>query len=256
MELYDEIRKSAMTIARSAGDVQMKYFRQAGLDVAVKLNEADIVTEADKASERIILDGISSRYSGHAVLSEESGVIDGDAEWRWIVDPLDGTTNFAQGLKIFSVSIAVEHRGEVVVGVVYAPAMDEMFCAVKGRGATLNGMPVSASVKSRLDRCVVSTGFPVDRADNPVNNYDNVLRVLPLVRGLRRLGSAAVDLCYTAAGYLDAYWEMNLHEWDIAAGRLIAQEAGVTVSEFRNDRNLSILAAPPAIHALLNPLIR
>lgn len=253
---YNVMLEAAMDIARSAGDLQMSYFRTDCLDVSAKLNEADIVTVADKESERLILGEIDRRFPGHSVLSEESGTHDTGSRWCWVIDPLDGTTNFSQGLRTFSVSIAVEHDGEAVVGVVYAPALGEMFHAVRGGGAFLNGSPVSASRKTRLDRAVLATGFPVDRAVNPVNNYDNVLRVLPLVRGLRRLGSAALDLCYTAAGFLDGYWEMNLHRWDVAAGALIAREAGVEVTEFRDDRNISLLAAPPALHSLLDPLIR
>lgn len=255
MERYDAIVSAATAMARHAGEEVMKYFRAADLQVDIKLNQADIVTEADKAAERVLLDTIASEFPDHAVLSEESGESGQRGEWRWVIDPLDGTTNFAQGLRQFAISIGIEHNGATVVGVVYAPALGELFCAIRGGGAYLNGKRIAVSQKTRLDQAVVSTGFPVDRATNPVNNYDNALRVLPHVRGLRRLGSAAMDLCYTAAGFIDAYWEMNLHLWDVSAGILIAREAGATVEQFRDDRNISILAASPKIFEDLRPLI-
>ncbi len=168
-----------------------------------------------------------------------------------MIDPLDGTTNFSQGLPLFCVSIGIEHNGETVAGVVYAPYMDELFHAVKGEGAMLNGNPIKVSGKTRLDHSVVSTGFPVDKDVNPDNNLDNVARVMPCVRGLRRLGSAAVDICYCAAGFLDGYWEMNLHEWDVNAALLILAEAGGKAESFRDDRNVSIVAGTPEIQRQL-----
>ena len=245
----------AIAWAREAGEVQLKYFRSSHLNIRAKFNDSDIVTEADKASEQVIINNINRTYPQHAILSEEMGGNAIESDYRWIIDPLDGTTNFSNGLPLFSVSIAVEYRGEVIVGVVYAPYLDEMFHAVKGGGAWLNGKPIAPAGKESLSHSVVTTGFPVDKDITTDNNLDNVSRVLPRVRGMRRLGSAAIDLCYVAAGFLDGYWEMNLHTWDVAAGQLIVQEAGACYSHFRTDRNISVVAATPLIFETLYSLL-
>lgn len=245
----------AIAWAREAGEVQLKYFRSSHLNIRAKFNDSDIVTEADKASEQVIINNINRTYPQHAILSEEMGGNAIESDYRWIIDPLDGTTNFSNGLPLFSVSIAVEYRGEVIVGVVHAPYLDEMFHAVKGGGAWLNGKPIAPSGKESLSHSVVTTGFPVDKDTTNDNNLDNVSRVLPRVRGMRRLGSAAIDLCYVAAGFLDGYWEMNLHTWDVAAGQLIVQEAGACYSHFRTDRNISVVAATPLIFETLYSLL-
>lgn len=245
----------AIAWTREAGEVQLKYFRSSHLNIRAKFNDSDIVTEADKASEQVIINNINRTYPQHAILSEEMGGNAIESDYRWIIDPLDGTTNFSNGLPLFSVSIAVEYRGEVIVGVVYAPYLDEMFHAVKGGGAWLNGKPIAPSGKESLSHSVVTTGFPVDKDTTTDNNLDNVSRVLPRVRGMRRLGSAAIDLCYVAAGFLDGYWEMNLHTWDVAAGQLIVQEAGACYSHFRTDRNISVVAATPLIFETLYSLL-
>ncbi len=252
----DTLLLDAISWARQAGAVHMRYFRGNELDISAKLNDADIVTAADKAAEKLIIDNIRSKYPDHSILSEESGEMTNSHEGvRWVIDPLDGTTNFSQGLPIFSVSIGVEICGRPVVGVVYDAYLNELFHAVEGGGAFLNGEPVHCAEKTLLDRAVVSTGFPVDKGTTPDNNLDNLSRVMPRVRGLRRLGSAAMDLCYVAAGFLDGYWELNLHRWDVSAGMLIVKEAGGICTEFRHDRNISLVAASPAIHDLLLPLL-
>ncbi len=253
----ESLLQAAMEMARKAGEAHMRHFRNAGLQTEAKFNESDVVTVADKEAERIIISGIRSRFPAHSILSEESGASHTGGRIRWIIDPLDGTTNFSQGLPLFSVSIAIEIDGEDAVGVVYAPRLDEMFCAVKGSGAFLNGERISCSSKTTLDKAVAATGFPVDKDSNPDNNLDNVARIMPRLRGLRRLGSAALDLCYVAAGFLDGYWEMNLHEWDVAAGRLIAREAGAAYGLWRNgdDRGICALAATPGIYRSLADLL-
>ena len=251
----NNILADAQAWAREAGDVQLRYFRSAQLEIQAKINDSDIVTAADKASEKVIIDHIREKYPSHAILSEEMGDNAVASDYRWVIDPLDGTTNFSNGLPLFSVSIAVEYRGEVIVGVVYAPYLNEMFHAVKEGGAWLNGKPIAPSGKESLSHSVVTTGFPVDKDTTNDNNLDNVSRVLPCVRGMRRLGSAAIDLCYVAAGFLDGYWEMNLHEWDLAAGLLIVEEAGACYSYFRTDRNISVVAASPLIFETLCSLL-
>ncbi len=253
---YHKILDAAIDMARMAGDVQLGYFRTGHLRVDTKLNESDIVTEADRASEAVILKYLREYFPEHSVLSEESGLSGGDSEFQWVIDPLDGTTNFRSGLPNFSVSIGVRHCGETVVGVVFAPYLRELFCAVKGEGATLNGHPIRCSAIPSLERAVLATGFPVDKNVNPDNNLDNVGRLLPKIRGLRRLGSAAIDICYTAAGFLEGYWEMNLHEWDVCAGLLIASEAGCLHSRFRPDRNVCAVVAAPQLFPLIESELR
>lgn len=241
--------------ATEAGEVQLEYFRGNNLDIHTKLGESDIVTAADKASEKVLINHIRNKYPDHAILSEESGANGQKSRVRWVIDPLDGTTNFSEGLPIFAVSIGIEVDGEASVGVVYAPYLKEMFCAVKGKGAWLNGSPIRPRHNGKMERAVVSTGFPVDKSTNPDNNLRNVARVLPLVRGMRRLGSAAMDLCYVAAGYLDGYWELNLHEWDVCAATIICQEAGALTKRWRTDREVSLVAATPEIFTQLVPLL-
>ncbi len=236
MTSYNSILDDAIVMARRAGDVQLQFFRSKELEITTKLNDFDVVTAADKASERIIVDSIRDKYPDHSILTEESGFsLHSDSRWEWVIDPLDGTTNYSSGLPWFNVSIGVKCDGEAVAGVVYAPKLDELFCATRGGGATLNGNLIAPSETPTLAKAVVSTGFPYDKATNPDNNLDNFKRVMPVVRGLRRMGSAALDICYVAAGFLDAYWEMNLNEWDVCAAMLIADEAGAPARRFRPD---------------------
>ena len=258
MTSLNAILNHAMTMAREAGEVQLKLFRSQELEIATKQNDFDVVTAADKASEKIIVESINSLYPDHSILTEESGFSShGNNEWEWVIDPLDGTTNYSSGLPWFNVSIGVKHKGKAVVGVVYAARLGELFCATLGGGASLNGSPIAPSGTPLLSKAVVATGFPYDKATNPDNNLDNFMRIMPIVRGLRRLGSAALDICYVASGFLDAYWEMNLNEWDVCAAMLIAHEAGAYAERFRPDRNWSILAANQALApALLQELNR
>ena len=255
MENIEKILIDAIAMAQEAGAKQMELFRTGQLDITTKQNAFDVVTAADKASEAIIVGAINRLYPSHSILSEESGMHDGDSEWQWVIDPLDGTTNYSNGLPVFSVSIGVKHRGETVVGVVYAPALGELFHASKGGGAFLNGRPIACGNKARLEEAVLSTGYPYDKAVNADNNVAVAGRVIPMVRGLRRLGSAAIDISYVAAGFLDGYWEMTLKEWDVCAALLIAQEAGAAWSEFRPDRSRSILVSTPQLHPHLQQLI-
>lgn len=234
----------------------MKYFRS-GNDIGMhnKLNDSDIVTIADKESERIIKDFIRTNFPDHAILSEESGETDGTTSYRWVIDPVDGTTNFFAGIPFWAISIGVEYLGRTEIGVVYLPATGELFHAVRGKGAFLNGKPIRVSSETHLSRSVISTGFPVDKDTNPDNNLDNLAAIMPLVRDMRRLGSAASDMCYVAAGFLNGYWELNLHEWDVNAATLIVEEAGGICTRFRPDRGISLLCAPPAIHDQLLPIL-
>ena len=220
-------------IAREAGALLMKYFHE-GLKIEYK-GDADLVTAADRASEALIRDRVSKQFPSHDVMGEEQGLNDRGSEYRWYVDPLDGTTNFAHGFPVFAVSMALEHRSADeearIVGVVYDPTRDELFAAVKGRGAQMNGKPIHVSKITQLKECLVATGFPSHkRHKNP--NIFFYHEITLKTHGVRRAGSAALDLCYVASGRFDGFWEFNLNPWDTAAGTLIVEEAGGRVSRF------------------------
>lgn len=254
-ECYRQLLAAAIEMAEGAGKIHMRYFRKAGLQQSTKLNDSDVVTIADREAEAFVLGYIRSHFPDHGIISEESGCDHDDREWRWVIDPLDGTTNFSAGLPVFCVSIALEHKGEAVVGVVYAPYLEECFFAVKGHGAWLNGTRIRCSTKDQLSKAVVATGMPYDRNDNPDNNLAEICRMAMCVRGVRRMGSAAVDLCYTGAGYFDAYWELNLNRWDVAAGRLVAVEAGAIAESIRADRNHSLLVSAPGVYEAVRSVL-
>lgn len=228
---YIEFCDVAIAAAREAG-AAIRAVAEAGVREVVFKGEGkrDLVTEADKRSERIIIDAIHSRYPDHRILAEEGTSTGGAGEIRWIVDPLDGTTNFAHQYPLYCVSIAVEQAGEAVVGVVYAPYMDELFVAVKGGGATLNGVPIRVSRVTELIGGLLCTGFPY-RLDGPTNNLVNWGNFVLRTQATRRDGAAALDICYVAAGRFDGFWELNLQPWDMAAGALMVLEAGGTISD-------------------------
>ncbi|HZQ22226.1 MAG TPA: inositol monophosphatase family protein [Terriglobales bacterium] len=218
-----------MDIAREAGALLMGHFR-AHLKVEYK-GEADLVTIADRQSEALILKHIRSRWPDHNVLGEEGARIELGGDYRWYVDPLDGTTNFAHGFPVFCVSLALEHKGRRVAGVIYDPTRDEMFAAETGSGAYLNETRIQVSETARLDGCLTATGFPSHkRHKNP--NIFFYHQITLKTHGVRRAGSAALDLCCVASGRFDAFWEFNLNPWDTAAGVLIIEEAGGRVTRF------------------------
>ncbi len=247
--------QSACLMGREAGEALKHYFRRRDLNIEDKGSAYDIVTEADKASERIIIDHLHSQYPDHAILSEESGDDHRHAQCQWVIDPLDGTVNYSAGLATYCISIGLKVDGETRMGYVYAPTLDEEFYAIRGKGSYGPYGRLRAKDTTELQRAVVSTGFPYDKATNPDNNLDRFAQVMPRVRGIRRLGSAAMDLCYVAAGWFDAYWELNLKEWDACAGELIALEAGATVKRYRNDHGICILAACPGIATTLLEMV-
>jgi myo-inositol-1(or 4)-monophosphatase len=220
-------------IALEAGALLLEYFHQ-GLKIEYK-GEADLVTAADRASEALIRERVAQQFPSHDVLGEEQGLNDRGSEYRWYVDPLDGTTNFAHKYPVFCVSMALEHRsgsdGTRIAGVVYDPTRDELFVAERGKGAQLNGKAIHVSKAAQLKECLVATGFPSHkRHKNP--NIFFYHQITLRTHGVRRAGSAALDLCNVACGRFDGFWEFNLNPWDTAAGVLVLEEAGGKASRF------------------------
>lgn len=215
----------------------------------------DLVTEADIAAETAVIDVIRSRYPDHGILAEESGIALGTTPVRWIIDPLDGTTNFAHRLPVFAVSIAAEKEGEVVAGCVLNPATRECFYAAKGQGAFCNDTPLAVSRTDSLEDALLVTGFPYDLHDHFADLTKRFADCLYKARGVRRLGAAALDLCYVADGRFDGFWEENLKPWDTAAGALIAREAGARITDFSGNPfspfQNQILATNGRIHVLM-----
>lgn len=223
----------ARDLALQAGALQRDRY-ETGFRIDTKSASIDLVTEVDKACEALIVEGIQAARGNDAILAEEGhGGDRDDAGWRWIIDPLDGTTNFAHGFPRFCVSIGVERDGQRAVGVVYDPLLDECFEAVVGLGAWLGDRRLEVSSEADIGRALVATGFAYDVHRSEDDNLESFARVVKSARGIRRDGSAALDLCYVAAGRLDAYWELKLHPWDVAAGLLIVDEAGGRSSDFR-----------------------
>lgn len=223
----------ATRLAREAGAIQKARWGTE-LQISTKSADVDLVTEVDRACEELIVAGIQAERPGDAILAEEGGARDVDgAVWRWVIDPLDGTTNFAHSYPCFAVSIGVERDGESRVGVVYNPVLDELFHATTGGGAWCNGKAIHPTRETQLGRSLVATGFAYDRRKSERDNLDELATFLARARAIRRDGSAALDLCQVACGRLDGYWEFKLAPWDVAAGRLILTEAGGRVSDAR-----------------------
>ena len=245
-------------LARQAGDILRRGYEQ---EHQVDYKGAiDLVTEVDHQSEDLLLGEIQSLFPGHQIVSEETGLIPGREVDQWYVDPLDGTVNYAHGIPFFSVSIAYAHNGSVTLGVVYDPMRDELFSAGRGQGARLNGRSLHASNVTDLQRSLLVTGFPYDAWSTPRNNLEYYGRFAKLTQGVRRLGSAALDLSYVAAGRLEGYWELSVKPWDVAAGGLIAEEAGAIVTNLDGQAGYvippcSVLAAPPDLHIKMKAVL-
>ena len=245
-------------LARQAGEIlRLGYDQEHQVDYKGAI---DLVTEVDHQSEELLLGEIQRLFPGHQMVSEEIGLVPGRAGEQWYVDPLDGTVNYAHGIPIFTVSIAYAHDGIVTLGVVYDPMRDELFAAERGKGAHLNGCCLQVSKATELQRSLLVTGFPYDAWSSPRNNLEYFGRFAMLTQGVRRLGSAALDLGYVAAGRVEGYWEVSLKPWDVAAGGLIALEAGATVTNLDGEADYitppcSVLAAPPAIHARMKAVL-
>lgn len=225
MPSYLEI---AIEIAREAGVLLLKYFeRRPSFELK---GEFDLVTAADRASEQLVVDRLRTHFPAHAIVAEEGGGHESASEYRWYVDPLDGTTNFAHGYPVFNVTLALAHAGEVMAGCIYDPIRDEMYAAERGSGAYLNHRRIHVSSVQRLEEALVSTGFPSRKRHLNVNVHF-YYQMAMWTHGVRRGGSAALDLAYVACGRLDAFWEFGLKPWDMAAGTLLISEAGGTVTD-------------------------
>ncbi len=243
--------KDILEIAGIAGEIIRDGFGK-NFQIEYKTNEKNLVTEIDKKSEKTIMDFITKKYPAHAILAEESGEHKKDSEYLWVIDPLDGTTNFAHGLPIFSVSIGVMKKNEIIAGAVYDVMQNIFYSAAKGSGAFANDKKINVSSNDVLGLGVLVTGFPYDVADNPDNAFERFASLTKQARAVRRLGSAAIDFCYVARGVFDGFWEVSLHPWDLCAGKLIVEEAGGLVTDFKgNEINIftkQILASNKKIH--------
>ena len=248
--------EAALSAARRAGEVLRAAF---GTEHSITYKgEVDLLTEIDEQAERLIREELLGTFPTYGMLAEEGGELTGEEDVRWIVDPLDGTTNYAHQLPIFCVSIALERSGEVILGVVHDPMGEETFVAERGRGATLNGGPIKVSDTEELIRALIATGFPYDRAEMP-EALELFGRFAATTRGMRRLGSAALDLCYVASGRIDGYYERGIWPWDLAAGSVIVEEAGGELTNYRGDvldlAGREIVASNGRLHPAMTRLI-
>lgn len=223
------------TISHEAGKISLDFRNRLDSIGVEKKTAKDLVTEADVAVEAFLIEEIKKQYPDHGIVGEETGTHQGQA-YRWIIDPIDGTTSFLHKQPYYSVSIAVEKDGEVVLGAVNAPVLDEFFFAEKGRGATCNGSPIHVSPRDQLIDSVLGTGFACVRYGHERDNLPYFTALLPNIRDIRRYGSVAIDLSYIASARLDGFWELGLHIYDIAAGALILQEAGGRITDFQGEK--------------------
>jgi len=254
--------KEFMNVARDAAVRAGGILRDniGGIREVAYKGDINLVTEMDVRSERAVVETLLDSFPAHGILAEEETRIRNGSEFTWIIDPLDGTTNYAHGYPFFSVSIALEQKGEIVLGVVYDPMRDELFVAQRGRGAFLNGERIYVSHTDSLIRSLLATGFPYDRKISPRNNLDFFNDLLMASQEVRRDGSAALDLCYVACGRFDGFWELKLKPWDVAAGSLIVREAGGFVSDFSGNafsiHGDEIVASNDRIHGRLVEILR
>jgi myo-inositol-1(or 4)-monophosphatase len=248
-----EYLQIAIDAARDAGRFLVESVGKVKQIETKKGEIRNLVSEIDRGAEKMIIRRIRERFPHHEFLAEESGGSLGPADFRWIIDPLDGTTNFLHAVPIFSVTLALERNGEVVSGVTYDPNRDELFTAEKGSGAFLNGERLQVTSQTDLIQSLLVTGFPYDIAGNPDHPAEHFTNFLHASQGIRRLGSAALDLAYVAAGRFDGFYEVALQPWDMAAGRLMVEEAGGTVSDFHGNPSTiyvkQIVASNGPIHA-------
>lgn len=258
-----QVRAQTEAIARAAGATIMAAYGKPATET-VKSNVFDVVTETDKAAEAVILDGLRSTFPDHHIVSEESGALGAaaaEADYAWYIDPIDGTANFASSYPLFSVSIAMTDANMIPqVGVVYGPYYDEMFSAARGHGATRNGEPISVSRTDTLEKAVLISGFSPDR-ELAMKNLRHWVTFMLQTRGLRRQGSAALDLCAVAAGRVDGFWENHINPWDVLGGLICIEEAGGTISDYAGTMEqvysgASVVASNGPLHAAMLDVLR
>lgn len=244
---------TAKRIAQEAGELIRHAF--GGLAAVSKKGVVDLVTDTDIASERLLREAILAAYPDDAIVAEEGGVSSGSSGYSWLVDPLDGTTNFAHGYPAFSVAIAIVHQGQAVAGVIYQPVPDTCYWAERGAGAFCDARPISVSKAAEIGDGLLATGFPYNRREIVDTLLEKVRRALLVAQGLRRSGSATVDLCHLACGAIDGYWEQDLNPWDWAAGALLVEEAGGGVTDFSGapytPASRSVVASNRLLHEAL-----
>lgn len=228
--MKDAFRTAAIEAAHIAGAV-LEESARAGFAIEHK-DAVNLVTDADRRAEQAIVDRIAADFPDHQILAEERGLRASASPYKWVIDPLDGTTNFAHGFPAYCVSVGLEHEGRMLLGVVFDPTRNELFVAEAGGGAVLNGRPIGVSRTAKLDEALLVTGFAYDIRESPQNNLDHFARFSLRAQGVRRMGAAALDLCYVACGRFDGFWELKLKPWDMAAGSVIVVEAGGRITNF------------------------
>lgn len=250
--------ENLIKIAKEAGQIAKEGFGN-NFNIEYKINTSDLVTEYDKKCEATIINFIKKEYPGHSILAEESGDSGGESEYRWVIDPIDGTTNFAHGLPIFSVSIGLQKEGKTICGVVNDVMMDTIYAAELGGGSYRNNRKIAVGTNNDLHKSLLVTGFPYDIENHMPRISDKFKEFLLKSRAVRRLGSASIDFCYVASGVFDGFWEMHLHPWDICAGKLILEEAGGTVTNFSENEvdifSKEILATNGRVHHKMSEIL-
>ena len=226
--------KSAKKWAKKVGKLQKDNIKS-NFTINSKDTEIDLVTEIDKKSEDIITNHIKNEYPDHSILAEEKGKKEKNSEFKWIIDPIDGTINYAHKFPIYSISIALKHYDQTIVGVVHVPTFEETYTAIRGEGAYLNGEPIQVSECKSLSTAIIATGFPYDRKISDRDNVDNFKNLIKKIGGIRRIGTGAYELSQVAKGVFDGYWEIKMNPWDVAAGILLVKEAGGKVTNLEGE---------------------
>ncbi len=259
MNLYSQYLEFAIDIAKKAGEIQLSYFGKIS-SLQTKSSNIDLVTNADIESEKFILDQINIKFPNHSILSEEKGHIDNKSEYTWVIDPLDGTTNFSHNLPIYSVSIGLMKNDNIICGVVYNPAANKCFYAEKNKGAFLNNSKIFPTKTQKLKNTLLATGFPYKHDNRYDLSFDIFKHFYDKTRGVRRLGAASLDLCFVAMGRFDGFYEFELKPWDICAGSLIVSESGAIVSDWNGEKlplsGKRILAANKYIHKEMQSILK
>ncbi len=250
----------AKEAAFSAGDILLKHFGNVPKDAIREKTKNDFLSFVDEQAENIIIETIRSRFPEHSILAEESGKQDNKSDYRWIIDPLDGTKNYLSGIPVFGVSITLEYKNQPVLGVIFDPVRNELFWGEQGKGSWLNESPIKVSTKDRLQNCLIGTGFPFKQKENLATYLRGFYDIFNGSTGMRRMGAAAIDLAYLAAGRFDGFWELGLKPWDVAAGALLIKEAGGQISDFwmteNPNYNKFLLASNGKIHKSLSDILQ